>query len=133
MKITQECDYAIRIMVTLANLDKGQVIDAGSISNMRNIPSRFTVKILRKLVLSGLISSKKGANGGYSLKDKSQNITLLSIVEVIDGPIAVNKCVGGENRCSYTEKAVCSMHNIMMEINNHIREKLESVTLDRLC
>lgn len=132
MRITQECDYAIRIMVMLAGLDKGKVTDAATISEKQNIPSRFTVKILRKLVLSKLIASKKGVNGGYSLSSTPQEITLLRIIEVIDGPIAVNKCLGDENSCSF-DKAACSVHHIMKDINSHITNKLESITLKDLC
>ncbi len=132
MRITQECNYAIRIMAALGRLSEGEVMDAAAISEQQNIPSRFTVKILRKLVLAKLIHSRKGAGGGYALKGEPKDITLKDIVEVIDGPIVVNKCMSGESKCAYTDKAECSLHNIMAEINEHIIKKLESVSLQRL-
>ena len=132
MRITQECDYAIRIMVMLSGMENGRVIDAAAISEQQKIPSRFTVKILRKLVLADLIASRKGAGGGYSLKDKPENITLLKIVEVIDGPVEVNRCVGDESKCSI-DKTACSVHHIMMDINHHITNKLKSISLKDLC
>lgn len=130
MRITQECDYAIRIMVALAGLENGKILDASAISSEQNIPSRFAVKILRKLVLSKLVSSKKGANGGYMLGRSASQITLLNIVETIDGPIAVNRCVGSDSSCN---TAACSVHKIMLDINSHITEKLQSITLKDLC
>ncbi|MBE7060797.1 MAG: Rrf2 family transcriptional regulator [Ruminococcaceae bacterium] len=130
MRITQECDYAIRIMVALAGLENGKILDASAISSEQNIPSRFAVKILRKLVLSKLVSSKKGANGGYMLGRSASQITLLNIVETIDGPIAVNRCIGSESSCN---TAACSVHKIMLDINSHITEKLQSITLKDLC
>ena len=130
MRITQECDYAIRIMVALAGLENGKILDASAISSEQNIPSRFAVKILRKLVLSKLVSSKKGANGGYMLGRSANQITLLNIVEIIDGPIAVNRCVGSDSSCN---TAACSVHKIMLDINSHITEKLQSITLKDLC
>ena len=130
MRITQECDYAIRIMVALAGLENGKILDASAISSEQNIPSRFAVKILRKLVLSKLVSSKKGANGGYMLGRSASQITLLNIVETIDGPIAVNRCIGSDSSCN---TAACSVHKIMLDINSHITEKLQSITLKDLC
>ena len=130
MRITQECDYAIRIMVALAGLENGKILDASAISSEQNIPSRFAVKIPRKLVLSKLVSSKKGANGGYMLGRSASQITLLNIVETIDGPIAVNRCIGSDSSCN---TAACSVHKIMLDINSHITEKLQSITLKDLC
>ncbi len=132
MRITQECDYAIRIMVMLSKLDKEDAVNAATISEKQNIPSRFTVKILRKLVLAGLVKSRKGASGGYSLSGAAEDITLLRIVEVTDGPVAVNKCVGDESKCTL-DKTACSISHIMMDINNHIVEKLKSISLKDLC
>lgn len=131
MRITQECDYAIRIMVMLSKLNENQAVNAAFISESQNIPSRFTVKILRKLVLSGLIKSRKGSNGGYSLNEPPEKITMLKIVEVIDGPVAVNKCVGDESKCTL-DKTSCSISRIMLDINNHITTKLQSITLKNL-
>ena len=130
MRITQECDYAIRIMVALAGLEEGEILDASALSREQNIPSRFAVKILRKLVLSKLVSSKKGANGGYMLGLSAGKITLLDIIETIDGPIAVNRCISSDSSCN---TAACSVHKIMLEINCHITEKLQSITLKDLC
>jgi len=132
LRITQECDYAIRIMVMLSKLDEKEAVNAAYISESQNIPSRFTVKILRKLVLSKLIKSRKGSNGGYSLTENPENITLLQVVEVIDGPVAVNKCVGDESKCTL-DKTACSISHIMMDINNHIVTKLKSISLKDLC
>ncbi|MDP4118974.1 MAG: Rrf2 family transcriptional regulator [Bacillota bacterium] len=132
MRITQECGYAIRMMVMIANLPEDEVIDAATISEKQNIPSRFTVKILRKLVLSELIRSRKGAGGGYSLNRPASEITMKDIVEVIDGQIAVMKCIGDESVCNYPDKTSCSVHHIMVEINEQIVDKLESITLEKL-
>ncbi len=131
MRITQECDYAIRIMVMLSKLSENEAVNANIISESQNIPSRFTVKILRKLVLAQLIKSRKGSSGGYSLAEKPENITLLQIVEVIDGPVAVNKCVGDESKCTL-DKTACSISHIMMDINSLIVNKLKSISLSQL-
>ena len=82
LKITQECDYAIRIVLMLAKLGSGKRVDAASIAETQSIPQRFTVKILRKLVQSGLVTSFKGAKGGYQLGKKAETITQIGRAHV---------------------------------------------------
>lgn len=130
MRITRECDYALRIMTMLLKADENSVVDANTISQKQNIPSRFTVKILHKLVGAGFIKSKKGSNGGYYVAEM-EKVTLLDIVEAIDGPIEVNRCVGDENKCDM-DKTSCSVHHIMADINEHIVSKLKSIKLNEL-
>ena len=90
MKITREADYALRIVAMLAEEDKH--IEAKVIAERNDIPYRFTLKILRKIVQSGIIKSYRGVNGGYILNKKPSEITFKEVIEVIDGKIAINKC-----------------------------------------
>lgn len=63
MRITQEADYALRIIYFLAKQNK--TVDAGTIAQRISVPQRFSLKILRKLMLNNLIASRKGVSGGY--------------------------------------------------------------------
>ena len=67
MKITVECDYALRIILHLAGLNDGAKADSASIAESQKIPQRFNTKILRKLSMAGIIKSYKGSKGGYML------------------------------------------------------------------
>ncbi len=130
MKINMETDYAFRIMRALAR--RGVVTDASSIAESAAVPQRFTIKILGKLVTSGLVVSKKGANGGYLLSRDPSEITLLDILEVIEGPIVISKCLGDDFVCRHdgvSEHCDCFFNRVFDEINITVANKLKSVTV----
>lgn len=130
MKINMETDYAFRIMRALAR--SGKVTDAGTVSETAAIPQRFALKILGKLVSGGLVTSKKGANGGYCLASDPSKITLLDILEVIEGPIVISKCLGDGFVCRHdgvNEHCDCFFNRVFDEINITIANKLKSVTV----
>ena len=82
MRITQESDYALRIVTALALADG--TVDAGTLSEETSVTPRFTLKILHKLVHCGIVSSSKGANGGYRLSRSAENLTMKDIIEAIE-------------------------------------------------
>ncbi|MBQ8510895.1 MAG: Rrf2 family transcriptional regulator [Clostridia bacterium] len=130
MRITQEADYALRIVYVLAGAEN--IMDAKSIADAVGVTERFTVKILRKLVQSGLVSSRKGASGGYGLAELPEKISMRRIVEIIDGPLEISRCLDSSYECSRTghNKKCCTFHLVFDKINRSISDKLECVTLD---
>ena len=129
MRITQEADYALRIVALLAST--GNVIDANTIAESAGITQRFALKILRKLSLGEIVSSQKGAGGGYRLAREPENITLKDIIELIDGEIAISKCLSHEHVCSKQgeNKSACKIHLIFDAINGDIVKRLENITI----
>lgn len=131
MRITQEADYALRIMSLLSYNNK--ILDAGSIASGASVPPRFALKILRKLVQGGLVRSQKGVAGGYIASDRAENATLREVIELIDGPLAISKCVDGNCGCSLLEnKSECAIHHIFQIISDEITEKLDRVTISEV-
>lgn len=130
LRITLEADYAVRIIDYLACNDKRQ--DARSISERINVTLRFTLKILRKLVHANLVRSYKGVTGGYELLKDPSEINLKEVIEAVDGPILLNRCLVEDASCSRTEdKRVCYYHNAFAEVSKIVREKLEKVKFDK--
>lgn len=131
MRITKEADYALRIMRRLAE-SNGDVTDAKTMSETLNIPPRFTLKILRKLMSGKLVKSFKGANGGYTLNLPPNEITMRQIVELIDGPLTISRCLDSEYECSYVaqNKSSCFFHKVFDDINVKFADELDKVTLD---
>lgn len=127
MKITLEADYAVRIVNFLS---KNSLASASDISNGVGVSQRFTLKILRKLSLSGLLGAKKGVSGGYYLISAPENITLLSVIEAIDGNICLNRCGADDTPCSRMgdNKTACRFHIIFKQISDMVREQLGSYT-----
>lgn len=123
MKITKEADYALRIVAKLAK--NGQQMEAKKIAEENGIPYRFTLKILRKIVQAGYLRSFRGVNGGYALNKPAEEITLRNIIEVIDGPIALNLCLGGEACEGRTD---CRVRNRLAIIQQMLIRELDAVS-----
>ncbi len=128
MRITLESDYALRILTALATCES--VTDAKTLSESTSVTPRFTLKILHKLVQGDFVSSFKGANGGYMIKRKPEEISLKSVIELIDGPIVIARCVEHGEECSLNhDKASCIYHHIFDTISLDVAKKLSSITI----
>ena len=128
MRITLESDYALRILTELAEHD--DVVDANTLSDATSVTIRFTLKILNKLVKNGFLSSFKGARGGYKLKLPKEEITLKSVIELIDGPIVIARCLESSEACSLNkDKTSCTYHHIFNNISVDVAKKLEARTI----
>ena len=95
------------------------------------IPLRFSLKILRELVAEGLVCSFKGAKGGYTLAKSPEEITLRQVIELVEGPYRLSRCVRGDSFCPRMPD--CRFSAVYAEIADAVREKLESYTFARLC
>ncbi|HSB65042.1 MAG TPA: Rrf2 family transcriptional regulator [Anaerolineales bacterium] len=103
MQITRQADYAVRAMVYLAQLGPDQRAATGQIAKERNIPPSFLAKIVSQLSVAGLLQTSRGARGGVSLAKPAEDISLLDVVQAIDGPILLNDCVGENVACDYND------------------------------
>ena len=128
MVMTLEADYAVRIVDVLSQ--SAQRVDAHSISDRTRVPLRFALKILRKLVASGIIVSYKGAHGGYTLARSADRITLRQVIEAVEGPYMISRCQRTKYSCTHT--ASCRFHEIYDEISVLVRKKLDSYTFASL-
>ena len=128
MRITLESDYALRILAELAEHE--DVVDANTLSAATSVTLRFTLKILNKLTKCGFVSSFKGAKGGYKLKLSTDKITLKSVIELIDGPIVIARCLETSEACSLNkDKSTCSFHHIFNTISMDVAAKLDKITI----
>ena len=128
MRITLESDYALKIVTAMALHHR--ITDAGTISEETSVTQRFTLKILNKLVKGGIVNSYKGARGGYKLAVSAENITLKTVIELIDGPIAIARCVDSGEACSLNcDKAACIYHHIFDGISLDLAKKLDSIKI----
>ena len=131
MFITLETDYAVRIVSCLSRA--GDRLDAASIAERTGVTLRFSLKILRKLVGAGIVRSFKGAHGGYELSRPPADITLRQVVEVIDGPIALARCVSGQYTCSHPPENAdcgCYFNGVFQELSELVKNKLDIVNFD---
>lgn len=128
MHMTLEANYAIRIVELLA--DTGEKLDAKTISEKSEVPLRFALKILRKLVSDEIVRSFKGAKGGYRINGDPKKITLRQVIESVEGPFMLSRCQGDEYGCT---KKNCRLHSVYTEISECVRDKLDSYNFGSIC
>jgi Rrf2 family protein len=132
MKFNQATDYAMRAVLNLSRLPYGQVVEAKLIAEEENIPIRFLLKILRLLTKQGLVESHRGAGGGYALAKEPSKITLLNVVEAIEGPIAINRCLYAPEECSKLFSEHCPVHEVLFELQKSLTEQLSRYNFQML-
>ena len=132
MKITQEADYGLRVVLYLSKLEYGEKKDSGTMSENNGIPLRFLLKLLRKLIDSGIIKSYRGVNGGYALNKLPEKITLKDVVEAIDGPISVNRCLIDPEFCNAKQKGTCEIHRALAGVQQKLLNELEKINFKDL-
>jgi Rrf2 family protein len=113
MKLTHACGYAIHAVVYLARQKDDLLVASRQIAEAQGLPERFLVKVLKPLVSAQVLMSLRGPNGGYRLARAPRTITLLDIVEAVDGPIRgqvpiINGAKGSDDKLTKRLETVCS-------------------------
>lgn len=132
MRITQEADYALRVVLYLSKVGYGNKVDAATISKSERIPLRFLLKLLRKLIASGIIISYRGKNGGYSLNKLPEDISIKDVVESIDGSICLNRCVLDPEYCTANRAGKCEIHRVLEKVNKNLTLELNKINFKDL-
>lgn len=132
MKITQEADYALRVVLFLSKNEYGKKIDAATIAEHEVLPLRFLLKLLRKLIKKDIIKSYRGVKGGYALNKLPKDITLKDVIEAIDGDITINKCMVDPKYCNAERQGKCEIHCALGRIQSSLIKNLESISFEDL-
>ncbi len=122
MQITRQADYALRAMLFLAQLEPTQRAATSQIADEQHIPPSFLAKIISQLSIAGLIHTSRGARGGVSLARTPEEITILEVVEAIDGPIALNECTHSASACPFGE--TCPLRPLWCETQSELVDRL---------
>lgn len=126
---SKKCEYALQAILYMAAKDEQCVCPAEEISKKLNIPKEFISKILQSLTESGIIESRKGKSGGFTLAKLPSKIKLIDIVEAIDGLQSFETCVLGFPKCSPDNP--CPVHDQWGELRVKAYEMLSSETIDK--
>ncbi len=124
MQITRQADYAIRAMLYLSALKPDEKAATSKIAESKKIPSSFLAKIISQLSIAGLIRTTRGARGGVTLAHNPEDISILDVVEAIDGPIALNDCTNDPLACSFGDE--CPIRPLWCETQSELVMKLKS-------
>lgn len=123
MKITQESDYALRIVAFLASTDESRV-GANTIASSQEIPLRFALKILRKLNAAGITKAYRGVTGGYTLIKDPKDISYKEVIEAIEGDVCINRCLSKDGKCNRNAVGHCKIHKKLQRIQKLLNEHL---------
>jgi Rrf2 family protein len=126
MQITRQADYAVRAIYYLSTLEFGNRASTSQIAREQNIPPSFLAKIISQLSVAGLLHTSRGARGGVSLARVPQDITMLDVVEAIDGPILLNECVEDAHGCKFDKD--CPMRAMWCDIQDDLVSRLGGTT-----
>lgn len=127
--ITRKGDYAIRGMVYLAGRP-GEIKYLREISAGVDVPAALLAKIFQHLSKTGLVRSYRGAGGGFQLGRPARDISLLDIIEAVDGPISMNRCVIEQGSCG--REQFCSVHPVWKKMQRKLKSELGRISLRKL-
>jgi Rrf2 family protein len=130
MQLTRAADYASRVMVHLAGLPAGTRLSLPALAEAVEVPEQFLSKVLQMLGRSGLIQSQRGAAGGFELAADPERISMLDVVEAIEGPLQLNLCLGPGEACG--RKFRCSVHHVWVEGQEALMAVLRKATIANL-
>ena len=127
MQITRQADYAIRAILYLAEMDPNVRSSTSQIAEKKHIPPSFLAKIISQLSIAGLIHTSRGARGGVSLARPADQISIMEVVEAIDGPIALNQCTFSSlDSCPFGDD--CPVRDLWKDAQDQLIDKLKTTS-----
>jgi Rrf2 family iron-sulfur cluster assembly transcriptional regulator len=130
LKLTKRGDYAIRAMLGLARAGKGQRLSAHRIAEEQGIPRHILPRIMSDLVRAGLVVSSAGRSGGYELTLERSTISILAVIEAIEGDGRRTTCILRGGPCG--RDGVCDVHSVFFAAQEALLSTLADTTLEEL-
>ena len=135
MRFSKKSEYALRALIELTDMYDQTIIRRSHLAKAQLIPIGFLEGILLSLKHAGIVSSKRGVDGGFHLTKPPKDITLGKVIRTLDGPLAPIGCVSKMayrkcDDCPYAEKPLCPIQNVMLEVRNAISNILDHYTLE---
>jgi Rrf2 family protein len=130
LRVSRKIDYGLRAMVHLASIPAGTVVPFREIAREMDVPEDFLAKILKVLVDQGLVRSARGPHGGYTLGRPASEISFLEVIEAVEGPVALNVCLDGDDACG--RSGSCTMVAVWREGQDRMLDVYRQTRLSAL-
>lgn len=127
MRLSLEADYGLRIVDFMSKQSFSEIISSRQIAQACCLSDRITLKVLHRLLRSGIISSTRGINGGYRLNKPLDELSYLDVINAIDGKISINKCMEDPSVCTRNAVGSCKLHKNLLKLNCLIEENLKNL------
>ena len=128
MKLSRTVAYAVRATLQLAQSDSSAPVPCSQLAAEGNMPERFLLQILRNLVTHGILRSTRGVDGGYSLVRTPEEISLLEVIEAIEGPLNMGE-PPSEGMSAETQ---IRLHQALQQVTDNSRRELQAIKLSQL-
>ena len=129
LELNRESEYAIRALVLLA-VEDSTPMSGREIASRTDVPERFLARVLGQLAAAGIVESRIGRTGGYVLHRPADELSLLEVVECLEGPTRSNRCVLRQQGCDPSQP--CAMHPIWATAQDSVIDTLGETTLATL-
>jgi|YelNatPaOPRAMG01_1025707.scaffolds.fasta_scaffold00582_16 Rrf2 family protein len=127
MKLSTRSRYGLRALIYLANNQDKFPISVRTISQDEEIPLRYLERIMRILSQNGFVKAEVGAEGGYRLNKKPEEIVILDVIEALEGKMSLVVCLENANKCK--RLSICLSRPLWKEVNDALKEVLRKYTL----
>jgi Rrf2 family protein len=128
MKLSRTVAYAVRATLQLAKSQSTSPVPCSQLAAEGNMPERFLLQILRNLVTHGILRSTRGVDGGYSLVRPADEVSLLEVIEAIEGPLDTGDAVGE----GMPEETALRLQEALHQVTSQSRQQLEAIKLSQL-
>lgn len=123
-------DYAVRIVLDMAITATEERVRGEDVADRHGVPRGVLTRILARLAACGIADTRRGSGGGIMLARPASDISLLEVVEAIDGPLELNRCTRRPGECP--RDSFCSVHPVWLEVQHELRSRLLSIRFDAL-
>jgi Rrf2 family protein len=125
MELTRKGDYAVRVVVELATEPPEATLRTADLSRRTGVPLAYLTKIIQALARQGLVRTRRGTQGGVTLLPRPQAISLRRVIEAVEGPIRLNRCLVRPGLCDRTP--TCAVHPVWIRIQALVTRELDAV------
>ena len=130
MHLTKGADYGARGIIYLAKQPPSSVVLVGEVAAAEGLPESYLAKIFQDLAKEGIVRSHRGAKGGFSLARPPEEITLREIIEAIEGPIFLSRCLAPGENCE--KMPTCALYPVLKRAQERLLATLSATTLKDL-
>ena len=128
--ITRTGEYGLRGLLFLTKQPTDRLFLVSEVSKAQRIPETYLAKIFQRLSKTGLLKSRRGLNGGFNLGKPAKEITMKQVIEALEGPIVLKRCLLRQGECD--EEESCPLHEVFEEAQEKFLEVLDRTTIEDL-
>ena len=127
MQLTLKGDYAVRVVVDLASRPAEASVRTADLGRRTGVPRAYLSKIIQDLAQEGLVRTRRGTAGGVCLLERPEALTLRRVIEAVEGPIRLNRCLVRPGLCP--RDGFCPVHPVWVRIQAVLMRELEAVRI----